>query len=96
MDCNSTSLPYEQIGFFSRIIVDYLKESDQLKPFYQHPASLDGLRESVAARKNFPTDRKKLVEVLGRQYALAGPSEKVMANIARLRDENTFTIVTAH
>ncbi|MEJ7738176.1 MAG: bacillithiol biosynthesis cysteine-adding enzyme BshC [Chitinophagaceae bacterium] len=96
MDCISTSLPYEQVGHFSSIILDYLNNSPQLKPFFEHPVSIEGIKRSIDKRKNFPTNRRLLVDVLQRQYAGMPSAGKVQQNISDLALEHTFTIVTAH
>src|SRR6185437_4167447 len=119
MDWISTRLPYRQTGYFSHIILDYLEQAKQLSPFYRHPVSAEGLRQSLEARKPFPTDRAALVQVLEEQYAgvlagegsgaSGGPSASgasgaiagasgtpVRENIARLAEETTFTVCTAH
>ena len=69
MDWISTRLPYRQTGYYSHIILDYLEQAKQLAPFYRHPVSAEGLRQSLEARKAFPTDRAALVRVLEEQYA---------------------------
>ena len=119
MDWISTRLPYRQTGYFSHIILDYLEQAKQLSPFYRHPVSAEGLRQSLEARKTCPTDRAALVQVLEEQYAgvfageasgasggpsasgaagaIAGASAtRVRENIARLAEETTFTVCTAH
>ncbi|MGI8583516.1 MAG: bacillithiol biosynthesis cysteine-adding enzyme BshC [Chitinophagaceae bacterium] len=89
-------IPYQQTGYFSKIITDYLSQNNSLKNFYQHQPDLQGIKDAIAARKNFSTNRKLLVEQVGEQYLSVETSEKVMHNINALNDENTFTICTAH
>lgn len=96
MDWTSTRLPYQQTGYFSRIITDYLEQADELSPFYRHPVSAEGLRQSLKARKGFRTDRAALVKALEEQYAGVDVAPRVRENIARLAEENTFTVTTAH
>ena len=96
MDCNATRLPYRQTNHFSKIALDYIDQSEQLKPFFAHAASLQGIQSSIEARKQFPTNRKLIVEELRRQYADVIASEKVKENIEALLSENGFTITTAH
>ena len=96
MDCTPTYLPCEQTGYFSKIIIDYLKEDERLKPFYEHPVSLDGIRAAIKKRKNFPPDRKLLVEQLQLQYAGMTLEKNLASNIERLNNENSFTVTTAH
>jgi len=96
MDCTPQHLPYEQTGYFSKIIVDYLKGDEDLEPFYAHPVSLEGIKAAIDERKIYRTDRKLLVARLKEQYAGMTFYESVAANIERLNTENTFTITTAH
>src|ERR1700761_2740209 len=96
MDWKSTRLPYQQTGYFSRIILDYLEQAEQLAPFYQHPVSPGGLRQAIEARKAFPTDRAVLVKALEEQYAEVSESPRVRENIDLLAEGTTFTVCTAH
>lgn len=103
MDWIPTRLTYQQTGFFSRIITDYLEQAAELSPFYAHPATAEGLSASIATRRKFPTDRKTLVSALEEQYAgMLGDNgsvpaaPKVRENIARLAGDDSFTVCTAH
>lgn len=89
-------LPYEQTGYFSRLITDYLQGSDFLEYFYAHPVSDAGIEAAIHARELFPTDRNTLVQVLQDQYQMLQGQGAVDENIPRLLDKNTFTITTAH
>ena len=96
MDCTSTKTTYGQTGFFSKIVLDYLKGEKKLQPFYTYPVSVDGIKAAIAGRKKYPTNRKLLVEELQKQYQTVNAPEKVKSNINLLLSENTFTITTAH
>jgi len=96
MDCTPQHLPYEQTGYFSKIIIDYLKGDEELGPFYAHPVSLEGIKAAIEERKIYRTDRKLLVARLKQQYEGMTFQENVAANIERLNTENTFTVATAH
>jgi len=96
MDCTSTKTAYGQTGFFSKIIQDYLKEENKLRPFYSHPVSVDGIKAAIKERKAFSTDRKLLVEELQKQYANERITSNQQLNIQQLNNENCFTITTAH
>ena len=61
MDCTTSYLPYESTGYFSKIVTDYLNQSDVLKPFYEFAPTLDGVKKAIAARKKVPTNRILLV-----------------------------------
>src|ERR1700748_419612 len=96
MDCISTTIPYEQTGYFSKIITDYLAQSPLLMPFYTHPVSLQGIQEAMAARRSSPINRALLVEELEKQYASVATTDIVKSNLKLLLQDSTFTITTAH
>jgi len=58
--------------------------------------SLEGIEAAISSRQQFPTNRKKLVRALEKQYEGMNSSAKVTDNIQKLLDENCFTICTAH
>lgn len=96
MECTSTTLPYGQTGYFSKIVVDYINQSPDLQPFYQFLVSMEGINASIKSRKQFPENRALLVQELRRQYAQLPSHELVHQNIGKLLDDQTFTICTAH
>ncbi len=96
MNFTANRLPFEQTGYFSRLVTDYLKGSDFLTSFYAHPVSLAGMEAAMRARELFPTDRNTLVQVLQDQYKDQPVKETVDNNIRQLLEKNTFTITTAH
>lgn len=96
MKFSSQRITYRQTGIFSKIVLDYLDDADQLRSFYSHRPDKDGILNAIAERKKYPTNRKGLVEYLRKQYTAVPVSEKVMSHIELLLQENTFTITTAH
>lgn len=96
MDCISTRVPYGQTGFFSKIIVDYIDQSQALQPFYEHPVSLAGIEASIKSRQSFSTNRNTLVKFLEKQYEVVDAHAAVKENISKLSKETTFTVCTAH
>ncbi len=96
MDCTSTRLPYRQINKFNKIVLDYIDQSPQLKPFFANTPSLKGVQKAIETRKKFATNRKVLVQELKKQYASVSTSERTKKNIEALASDNTFTITTAH
>ena len=92
----SQYIPYSETGKFTKIILDYISESDSLKTFYQHPVSPDGIKSAIGERQKFPTNRKLLAEQFTNQYNSFEDCDAIKANIHALSDENTFTICTAH
>lgn len=95
METHCSYIPYQQTGFFSKLVTDYLNHSDQLKAFYNFPSTIEGLQSSINQRKNF-SHRKVLVDQLQQQYQNLQIASKVSSNLELLLQENTFTITTAH
>ncbi|MFN5134508.1 MAG: bacillithiol biosynthesis BshC, partial [Chitinophagaceae bacterium] len=96
MDCTVQRLSYRQTGAFSKIVLDYLDDAEQLRSFYSQKPSWDGIEKAIASRESFSTNRKVLAEHLQQQYASVKMTEAVKKNIDLLLNENTFTITTAH
>ena len=96
MEANCTYFSYEQTGYFSKLVVDYLNEDYKLKPFYKHPVNIAGIKQSIEARKQFPQQREILVQQLQQQYNGIQLSSKLVENIEQLLQQNTFTVTTAH
>ena len=94
MDCISTRIPYRQANHFSKIILDYLDRAEDLKSFYAHPPSLQGIQKAIGNRQGF-MNRKILTQELRKQYA-NDVTEAVQKNMESLLLKNTFTITTAH
>lgn len=96
MDCTAQRLTYQQTGVFSKIVLNYLDDSPQLRSFYSYRPDMEGIQKAIAERKNFSNNRKVLVDQLRKQYSAVDVSEAVTKNIDLLLQENTFTITTAH
>ena len=91
-------IPFKQTGYFSKIIIDYLDEKDELKPFYNRFPVLENFEYQLEEKqKNFSqSTRDILSSALRQQYENMAISKKTAENISALKDENTFTIVTGH
>ncbi len=96
MDFTAKYLSYAATGSFSKIVIDYLAREEQLKPFYTHPVSIDGINAAISQRKKYPTNRKLLITELQKQYECISLTKKQAFNLKELGNENTFTITTAH
>lgn len=81
---------------FSSLVCDYLENVDFLKSFYENPPSLQGIQNAVQQKRKQKIDRACLVQVLEHQYKDLESKPAVLQNIALLKNENTFTICTAH
>ncbi|MDB5252885.1 MAG: bshC, partial [Flaviaesturariibacter sp.] len=88
-------ISYDETNAFSRIVLDYLGQSEELRPFYRQEPTAAGLLRALAARRQQPVDRSALVAVLQDQYrSVDAPA--VHRNIDALSDPGTFTVCTAH
>jgi bacillithiol biosynthesis cysteine-adding enzyme BshC len=94
------SIPFENTGLYSKIILDYIRQADTIKPFFEYAPSMDSFREVMGNRKFTQQKRDVLVEALLKQYAEIGVTAKqaktLFANIEALKDSNTFTVTTGH
>jgi bacillithiol biosynthesis cysteine-adding enzyme BshC len=88
---------YQDSGFFSRLIVDYLDRADSVKPLYNRfpelPAFGAQIKEKAA---NFKGDRNLLADVILEQYAALHPGKQTVSQIGKLRNTSTFTVTTGH
>ncbi len=96
MDCTASHLSYDQTGYFTKIILDYLDNNKSLAPFYKYDVSLEGIKSAIYEREKFHTNRELLVRELKKKYAKVEQSPIVNNNIEKLLSANTFTITTAH
>ncbi len=89
-------ISYRQTNAFSKLVLDYVDAAPALRKFYNYDINIDGIKKAVKDRKNFPANRKLLVDTFTNQYAPLQISDKLKVNIESLSSENTFTICTAH
>jgi bacillithiol biosynthesis cysteine-adding enzyme BshC len=87
-------IAYKQTNYFSKIVCDYLDESENLKPLYQYAANIDGIKAAIQQKKGF-NNRTVLVDYFNQQYSGFATGEQ-QKNIELLAGENCFTITTAH
>lgn len=96
MDIDCTYIPYDNTGNFSDLVLDYLKAHPAVEPYYNYTPDAKGIAQAITDRSKYPVNRAVLTHVLNKQYTHLNKHDKVIENIARLADDNTFTICTAH
>src|ERR1035441_5402260 len=90
-----TCIPYTHVPHSSALLTDYLYHYDRVSHFYSGSPYDPRSYEAVAAQvKKSMLPRGELADVLARQNQAFGCSEPTMANIQRLREPQTFAIVT--
>ena len=91
-------IPYSETNYFSKLILDYLAEKEELQRFYNRFPKLENFSDQIAEKKkNYDQEiRKDLLEVLKDQYSALNTSESVANNLELLKSEDTFTVITGH
>ena len=96
-DCIS----YQNSGYFTSLINDYLNQKPDLQSLYNRFPSLENFEKQLVEKaENFNLDadsnRKTLVAVLEKQYENLNISDLTNVNIKSLSSSKTFTITTGH
>ncbi|MBL4754016.1 MAG: bacillithiol biosynthesis cysteine-adding enzyme BshC [Flavobacteriales bacterium] len=78
---------------FPQIFKDYINEEAVLDGYYQFSPNLSSFKEAIQSKSQESIDRATLVKVLQKQYA---GIQDAPANIARLGDDDTFSVTTGH
>lgn len=96
-DCIS----YQNSGYFSPLMNDYLNQKPELASLYHHFPTLENFEKQIEEKKiNFNDNdvlkRQTLVSVLKNQYAELTVSAETLNNIELLNNPDTFTITTGH
>lgn len=91
-------ITYQNSGYFSKLIVDYLDQKAELKLLYNRFPTVENFKLQIEDKsKNFPIENREiLAKALVNQYQKFEISEATLANIELLKDSKTFTITTGH
>lgn len=91
-------ITYQESGYFSRLIIDYLNQNQSVKSYYNRFPSKENFLEQIKEKtNNYPdSNRKILVDSLLKQNNAIDLSLATHNNIKLLLDSNTFTITTGH
>ena len=94
----ASHVSYSSLNIFSKLIEDYLNKKKKLKPFITSFPSLKSISNlSKSKLKNYSiNNRKRLCEVIEKQYHQIKTSKEVVNNINLLSKENSLTITTGH
>lgn len=97
----SDCITYQNSGYFSKLIVDYLDEKLELKSLYNRFPRIENFKAQIEEKlKNFNSNdnfnRQVLASELERQYLNFEVSHTTLNNIKLLNNLNTFTITTGH
>jgi bacillithiol synthase len=91
-----TTISFKHVPQLAKTDVAYATGDDKLRAFFSAPATPASFEAALLEKKTIVYPRSELADLLDMQYATLPVMEKVRANIAALRLENTFTVTTAH
>ncbi|MDI9312392.1 MAG: bacillithiol biosynthesis cysteine-adding enzyme BshC [Limnohabitans sp.] len=91
-------ITYQNSGYFSQLIIDYLDEKQEIQSLYHRFPKIENFLPQLEEKsKNYSeSNRKILVEALLRQNQKINVSQTTINNISLLNHSNTFTITTGH
>jgi len=94
----SDCITYQNSGYFSKLINDYLNENDTLRTLYNRFPTIENFGLQIEEKqRQFPLkNRIALKEQLQQQYQNFSISDSTQLNINLLEKENTFTVTTGH
>lgn len=97
---NALHISFEQSKQFSKLILDYVNNADNLKPFYNQRPQISSYQTMMDQKNYNQSFRPILVNELKAQYEQAEINLKkhpsVNQHIESLLDENTYTVTTGH
>lgn len=90
------TLKFESLPQFPGLYVDYINNFENLSDFYEYDfKSNESFRKRIDYLQNFSNDlREKIANILSKQYENFSPSVKTLANIDKLKKNNSFAIIT--
>lgn len=94
----SDCISYQDSGYFSPLIVDYLNEKEPLQSLYNRFPSIKNFEAQILEKQQNYTHefRDVVADVIQDQYNNIDSSELTNQNIALLKKHNTYTITTGH
>jgi bacillithiol biosynthesis cysteine-adding enzyme BshC len=91
-------ISYKETGYFSDLVLDYLSEKEQLKPFYHRSPRLKNFKEQLNEKEAVFSagQRIKLVQAIKSQYKGIEISKSTERNIQALANSKSYTVTTGH
>jgi bacillithiol biosynthesis cysteine-adding enzyme BshC len=90
----SIKIPFNKVSQLSSKDIAYATKDHRLTSFFNRSFEMSSFELAIEERKKFSIDRNLLVSTLQKQQLKL--SSQTQENILALKDENTFTVVTAH
>ena len=94
----SDCISYQDSGYFTPLIVDYLNQKENLKPLYHRFPTLENFKLQIEEKRQSYSEasRSVLVSELEKQHEAISTSALTDENITLLKENTTFTITTGH
>jgi bacillithiol biosynthesis cysteine-adding enzyme BshC len=89
-------IPYQQTGYFSKLMSDYIEGNAKLKPYSNKSLEIDSFGQLIEERKQIQLNRTVLANALTVQNASFDVSDGTKNNIEKLKNDNCFTVTTGH
>jgi len=89
-----TTIPLDKTGKFSKLILDYVSNPDELSEFIAEKVTLENFKKKLIEKKFSKEKRELLVKQLNVQYKSAGI--EIPSNVSLLINENAYTVTTGH
>jgi bacillithiol biosynthesis cysteine-adding enzyme BshC len=89
-------IPYSKTGYFNQLVIDFLGEHPNIRPFYSYSPLQPDFEAAIKAKQQHPINRELLVSALQEQYAALELDPALQENINSLIHPTTFTVTTAH
>lgn len=90
-------IPYSDVEQFSQTDIAYAQQKDELVKFAKYTPALDQFARIIEDKSQEAIDREVVYEVLSEQYAqYVTDTSSALPLLKQLKDENCFTVITAH
>lgn len=89
-------LDFSKVNALSKRDITYQNSPQTFNDFLNFLPDLEGLKQAVQERNNFPVNRSLLTNALSIQYQRIKATDAQLQNLESLGNDNTYTIITAH
>lgn len=93
-----SSIKFQDTGYFSKMIGDYLDQRESISSFYHNFPDIEGFRNQIEEKQEaFSTEHRAVLYArLKEQTKASELSNRSRAHLLSLKEANTFTVTTGH
>lgn len=94
----SDCISFQESGYFSKIIIDYLNQEPALQDLYNHFPTIENFKLQIEEKQQFFSQDQRIIlkNALLDQYKNVDASFATQNNIQALEESQTFTVTTGH